>query len=264
MTGWKAIWLTFFYIIIGTLIQVGLLSILHLLDIEGERYWILHEVSMTIGIVTSFYIFYKILIKKEAIPKKDFIDFKSSRLFLLPFIAIGLFLFDKIFFDGYHYIFTDNFKIEKFNIKSIQFNYVDLIYLISPLILAPLLEEIVFRKYIFMKLLEKNSLIPSVLISSLCFSLIHFPNFRNLIPTFIFGIIAAYLFYKTKNILYPIMLHFFGNLLWAILKYYDNGLQENLQGIKFSLLYWFITLSGFAIVVILTKLFLRNIKKAET
>ncbi len=263
MTVWKAILLTLFYIVLGILIQVGLLSLVHLLDLENEKYWILAELCIIISILVSFYIFYRIFIKKQPILKQDLNGIRFARIYLLLFIAIGLFLFDKILFDGYYFIFTDDFKIEKFNIKKYQFDYIQLIYLISPLILAPVLEEIIFRKFIFLNLLEKNSLITSIIISSLCFSMIHLPNFRNLLPTFIFGIIASYLFYKSRNILYPIILHFFGNFLWAIFKYYNHSIQENFQEIKFNFLYWLFTIAGLVMVLIALNLFIKNLNPKQ-
>lgn len=264
MTIWKAFLLTIFYVVSCGVIQIGLLSLRFLIDFENEFYLILSELSIIVSIIFSFFIFDRIFIKEKFFDKKDLKNIKSGQINLLIFIAVGLFLFDKILFDGYHYIFIDNFKIEKIIAKSHQLDYHLIIYLISPLILAPILEELVFRKYIFSKLLEKNSLILSVLISSFCFSLIHLPNYRNLLPTFIFGLIAAYLFYKSRNIIYPIILHFFGNSIWAIFKFYDSSLHQNFQKIKFDYLYWMISISGFVLVLISMKFFIKNEKKAET
>lgn len=264
MNIWKAFLLTIFYVVFCGLIQVGLLSLRFLIHFENEHYWILSEISIIVSIIFSFLIFDKIFIKEKSFHKKDLRKINSSQIYLLLAIAIGLFLFDKILFDGYHYIFIDNFKIEKISAKNYQLDFHLILYLISPLILAPILEELIFRKYIFSKLLENNSLILSVLISSFCFSLIHLPNYRNLLPTFIFGIIAAYLFYKSRNIIYPIILHVFGNSIWAIFKYYDSSLNQNFQKIKFDYLYWMITISGFALVLISMKFFIKNQKKAET
>lgn len=263
MNIWKAILLTLFCMFVDAIIQFSLLSLVRFANFENEKYWILSELCIIISNIASFYIFYRIFIKETFIFKSNFNDLNSSGIYLLFIISIGLFLFDKIFFDGYHYIFTNDFKIEKFLITKHQFDYVQVLYLISPIILAPLLEEIIFRKFLFSKLLEKNSVIISIVVSSFCFSMIHLPNFRNLLPTFIFGIVAAFLFYKTKNIIYPIILHFFGNSIWAIFKYYDNSLQENFQEIKFNFLYWIITISGFFLVLISLKLFIKKTVKAE-
>ncbi|MDX1373252.1 MAG: CPBP family intramembrane glutamic endopeptidase, partial [Nitrososphaeraceae archaeon] len=50
----------------------------------------------------------------------------------------------------------------------------------SAILVSPVLEELFFRKFLFTGLLRKYSQTSSIIISSLCFSLIHLPQFHNL------------------------------------------------------------------------------------
>lgn len=110
------------------------------------------------------------------------------------------------------------------------------------MIVAPIGEELFFRGFIFKNLRRSNRLFKSIIISSICFSLIHLPNYGNILPTLILGILCAYIFYKTKSIIYPIILHFLYNLSslvfqvkWILPKF----LNDNLFGIKYLFFYTF-------------------------
>lgn len=87
-------------------------------------------------------------------------------------------------------------------------------------------EEMVFRGWLLNATVrEKKKWIP-VIINSLMFLLIHFPswigegnfveNFKNLsfLGVIILGIIFSWTFIKSKNILIPILLHMYWDLLY--------------------------------------------------
>jgi len=159
-------------------------------------------------------------------------------LYLL-FVTIGLELIDRPFFDFSKIVDSiRNVTIEPYVYP--ERSNISLIYTgISALIVAPIFEELFFRKYMFKELLKKYSLNLSIIISSICFSLIHLPSYRNLIPTFIFGIICCFIYKKTKNIYYTIILHFFANLSWFIWIYQ----------LEYDFMYW--TLFVFGILIAL-------------
>ncbi len=79
-------------------------------------------------------------------------------------------------------------------------------------IFAPIFEEIIFRFGLYKKLNKKLNIYISILITSLVFSLIHFYNIDGIIILLEISLIWHYLFCKTNNLVYPILLHFFHNL----------------------------------------------------
>ena len=84
-------------------------------------------------------------------------------------------------------------------------------FFILAVIFAPLWEEILFRGIIFQKFASTKSIFWGIIYSSAIFAIIHFRF--DLIPLFIIGIITTLLYCKTKQLMAPILLHFFYNLI---------------------------------------------------
>ena len=181
-------------------------------------------------------------------------------LFYILILTIGLELFDRPFFDFSKIVdFIKDIAIEPYA-KSEKSN-ISIIYKgISALIIAPIFEELLFRKYMYTELLKKYSSNLSIVISSIFFTLIHLPSYRNLIPTFIFGIICCLIYRKTKNIFYTIILHFLANLTVLILVNYGASFYEWSFGLEYNLIYWIL----FGIGVILTLFGIKKITTANT
>jgi membrane protease YdiL (CAAX protease family) len=164
---------------------------------------------------------------------------------LIVIIEIGLHFMERPMFD-----FTR--ILDKINgLEPINYEYSNdsdfwiLFYRGLPvLILAPIFEELLFRKIFFTSLLQRYSLKTSIIVSSVCFALIHLPSFRNLLPTFILGVLACLIYYKTKNILYPIFMHFVGNLIWFILSMRGEQFYDWIFGLNYDLTYWVLVISG--------------------
>ena len=80
---------------------------------------------------------------------------------------------------------------------------------------APVIEELFFRKLLIDKTLACGKK-TAVLASALIFALVH-GNFQQSLYTFFMGLLLAFLYVKTANIVYPILLHmiinFFGGFL---------------------------------------------------
>lgn len=84
------------------------------------------------------------------------------------------------------------------------------IFFFVPSIIGPILEETVFRKIIFGTLYQKYDFHIAAIVSSLVFSLAHF-EFEHVLLYFAVGFVFAYLYYKTKHILVPILSHILMN-----------------------------------------------------
>ncbi len=171
-------------------------------------------------------------------------------IFYLLIITIGLEFFDRPFFDFSKILDSIKNLIAEPYVHTERSN-VTLIYRgISALIVAPIFEELVFRKYLFTELLKKYSLKLSIIISSVCFALIHLPSYRNLIPTFIFGIICCLIYRKTKNIIYTIILHFFANLTWFLFSIYGESFFKWIYGLEYDYTYWLLFLLGIFVTIL--------------
>lgn len=92
-------------------------------------------------------------------------------------------------------------------------------------ILGPTLEELAFRGVIFRSLEKiKKGWFP-IIVSALLFGLCHM-IFVQSVYTFVFGLVAAIIYEKTRNILYPILCHMAINLMSAISGMIPKGIGE--------------------------------------
>ena len=103
--------------------------------------------------------------------------------------------------------------------RSIFFELWYLPALITTCFIFPIAEEIFFRKGIFTILDSKFNLIISTTLSSILFAAIHFPNDRQMVVTFIGGILLAILYKKTNKLIYPIAFHISWNTTVVILNF---------------------------------------------
>ena len=89
-------------------------------------------------------------------------------------------------------------------------------------IMAPVFEEIVFRGIIQKGLINKGvAPMKAILFSSLIFGLVH-GNPWQLVGAVLLGCVLGLVYYKTKSLLLPILLHAFNNLCSAILIFYGK------------------------------------------
>lgn len=135
--------------------------------------------------------------------------------------------------------------------KHFDRDMVTLVYMsISSLIVAPIFEEIIFRKNIFKKLCSRYSLTVAIIVSSSCFALVHISSLTNLIPTFIFGVVCCLMYVKTKRIIYPILLHFFGNFIWFLLAIFGESYYTWLYNQEFGFMYWALVVFGALLIIL--------------
>ncbi len=97
--------------------------------------------------------------------------------------------------------------------------------LITTCLLAPITEEIVYR-YILFRTIRKYSIVLSHLITSLLFGFLHvwfyviieknLVSILTMLPTFFIGLGCSILYDKTKNIIFPILLHIAINMMSSL------------------------------------------------
>ena len=96
-------------------------------------------------------------------------------------------------------------------------------------LLPALGEEFIFRGILqqFGYRVFKNPTF-SVWVTALLFSAIHF-QFEGFIPRFILGVYLGYLFYWTRNLIIPILAHFFNNALMIVASYLNPEMVSQLE-----------------------------------
>ncbi len=101
---------------------------------------------------------------------------------------------------------VDLFGLDQIGINPLNFGLLILAFVV----IAPITEEIIFRGLIFGFIKDKFGLIAALLISSAIFGLLH-PGHH--LSTFVMGLAFALLYYRTKSIAVPIVLHMVWNAL---------------------------------------------------
>lgn len=105
------------------------------------------------------------------------------------------------------------------------------ISMLITVICAPIMEELFFRLIIFKRISRKFNIYLGMVISSLIFGLLHIE--LAIIGAFIFGIACCILYIKYKNILIPMTVHFFNNLI-AFLPQLNLNTQVNSSPITYT------------------------------
>lgn len=261
MKIYKAFFITLVLLLLDALLVTGPFFLLEeYTDLDDESFLQLAELIPLASLVISYLVVFKFFKLKNnnsnLLQKINFL--KPEILLSLVIVAIGLHWLERPFFD-YQKIIDSYLHVEAAPYYPPQLSWLFSYNIFMVLLIAPILEELLFRKFIFSHLLRKHSLPVSAVISSLCFALIHLPNYRNLFPTFFFGIIACLIYNKTRNILYPVILHFLSNFLWVILVLFGEQYYGWIYKLNFDFTYWAIFIFG----IMLTWLGLKRILLKE-
>ncbi len=203
---------------------VGLgLSALFSEDIQQTGWFSVFSYVMTMLMPIVFYYFF--ITKNEG--KKLRFDFstKPLRVYLLIFPM----MFGMIMIADYttQLIPTTGtllgpiYKIYETEFAKLLLNPISLF--LMTVILAPILEEILFRG-IIMKGMINNRVKPitAIIISAFIFGAVHF-NPWQFAGAFLLGLVLGLVYYKTKSLLMPILLHAFNNLLSALMMIYSDS-----------------------------------------
>ena len=105
------------------------------------------------------------------------------------------------------------------------------ISMLVTVICAPLSEELLFRSIIFKRISRKSNIYIGMIISSIAFGILHIE--LAVIGAFIFGLVCCILYVKYKNILIPMTVHFFNNLV-AFLPQLDISTPSQSSTITYS------------------------------
>lgn len=263
MNFWEAILFTLIFQIALLALNLWVFIFPNILESQNENLIFFLDLSPIFSSIIGFTFLWLFILRRNI----NFQNEKSQKINFFAVIAVvlmvfGLYFAERPFYDFYNnVILNQEFKPRNLDISELN-NSMTITELTTGILFAPIFEEMFFRKFIFSKLLKKNSVINSILISSLCFALIHLPNYRQAISCFYAGILYAYIFYKTQNIIYPILLHFIGNLFYYILKFVGADFYVFMKSIKYNFTYWLIVMLGIGTlylgIIIIEKLTKQN------
>lgn len=153
--------------------------------------------------------------------KNDIVNFRYNFIDNLLYSLIIIFglSFTALFINTIDFFIDPSSKesiktlfINASNNYSEQTNMIDLEILFNSfcIVIVIFLEEIYFR-YSLYEIYEKNTKI-FILLSSISFGIYHGYSIARILSSFIIGISLAIVYVKTKNIIYPIIIHFIWNL----------------------------------------------------
>ena len=189
-------------------------------NIMNESVMIVFEYSGLVIVIILIWLFMKFIDKQPLIE----IGFQTQgRLKEINYgILFGLFIM------AFAFVFLSTIGEIVFLSYSLDFNQI--LLSIALFIGVSFFEEIIFRGYMLKNLLESFNPFVALLISSLFFSLIHAsnPNVTSLglCNIFLAGIFLGVSYVFTKNLWFPIALHFSWNFFQAMFGFKVSGLDS--------------------------------------
>lgn len=223
-TGWQRVLL----IIIPYIFIVGFFQFIGVLiaKVNLNNYKpnaITSEQNLIISLFDSLGIFLLLWLCMKFIDKEKFIklgfyrknklyDFISGLLIGVLIMALGFFLLKII----------NQIKFEQFN-----FDFFELIISICFYSLVALAEETLFRGYILRNLMYSFNKYIALIVSSILFSLIHGANpnmdWFSFLDLFLGGVLLGTSYIYTKNLWFPIALHFSWNFFQSLFGFNVSG-----------------------------------------
>lgn len=132
------------------------------------------------------------------------------------------------------------------------------------IVLAPIFEEFICRGVILKGFLEKYSVKKAIIISSLIFGIMHL-NPWQFIGAFVMGLIGGWLFWKTKSLFLPIVVHFSNNLFFSLFGLYvstdyliDKPIRELFGDTSNQIIGISLAISLFCIIIVVIENYFRR------
>ncbi|WP_458329782.1 CPBP family intramembrane glutamic endopeptidase [Peijinzhouia sedimentorum] len=213
----------------------------------------------------SFWIIHKKRFNKIGVSKFQFAKFSPKVLILLIVAVIALQV--GVSSPIINLIPMPDFAKEMFRELSGQKGIFPFLMIV---IAAPVLEELIFRGIILDGLLKRYSLFISILASSLLFGIVHL-NPWQFVSAMVIGFLAGWVYYKTKNLALPMLIHFanngfaFGSMFFLDTdKMMDQSLAEQYGGMtNFYLITGGAILLSVGAILLLKAIFQKDAKKEK-
>ena len=224
--GWKGAFALFAGMIVGTAI-VAVANVFSMFVFKDnlqytDSYLIIANAAGFLGAIFAFDYF---VARPETGRKLNF-NFSTTNfttyLLIFPMMLGMMFIAEFItaqipisgpFFGKFYEYFSDLMK---------QMTNDEATMILLAVIMAPIFEEIVFRGIIQKGLINKGvSPLKAIFFSSLIFGLVH-GNPWQFVGAVLLGCVLGLVYYKTKSLLLPILLHAFNNLCSSLLIFYGK------------------------------------------
>lgn len=235
ISGWARIFLMVLpYLFILALFQIvgGLIMEIDFLDPDLQKSPIVQKLSLRfftfLGTLLIVWLFMKY------VDREKFMDIGLHLNDRLKELFIGFFLGTIIMFLGFGLLQL----LGEIQFQEVVFNFRDLLISIILFLLVSFTEEILFRGYVLRNLMYSFNKYIALILSALLFSFLHGLNpsidtlgFTNI---FLAGILLGITYIHTKNLWFPIALHFSWNFFQAFLGFKVSG-QDAYSFVKFSI-----------------------------
>ena len=170
--------------------------------------------------------------------KRGQLNYKPEHLHLLPFVVLVAYAFlivgefTTLLLPTQTGIWKDLFDELNKSIEKVFNNHIVGFLMVA--VAAPILEETLFRGILLRALLKKFNPYKAILLSALAFGIFHMNPWQFLYAT-VLGLFLGYMYWKTKSLFYPILIHFLLNssMFFASIMIdmkETEGLTEHLTG----------------------------------
>ena len=185
--------------------------------------WLVKGVSYTLSSLTFLFIFIYYY-KKNSISFKDTVNYTKNYNVYSILIMVALSIVLVFGFSNFIGLVDHLYALMGYTPSTdlpIKINSVEnlLVSLCLWAVMPAICEELLFRGIIFKGLTSKFKPFHAMLIGGALFSLMH-GSLQQTLYQFILGVILCFVYFKTDNIVYPIILHFLNNATVVVLEYF--------------------------------------------
>jgi membrane protease YdiL (CAAX protease family) len=156
---------------------------------------------------------------RRKITKKTSLNIQYPSLKIIPFVMTGTVAITI----GIVFPFSDLIPMPEIVAEAFKeaIGHTSIYTFILMVIVAPVLEELAFRGIMLDGMLSKYSPLKSILISSILFGIVHL-NPWQFIDGFIVGIFIGWIYYKTQNVSFAIIVHASVNAIGYICNFFPG------------------------------------------
>lgn len=185
--------------------------------------WLIKGVTYVLNSATFLFIFIYYY-KKNSISFKNTINYTKNYNVYSVLITIALSIVLVFGFSNFIGLLDHIYALVGYIPSSdlpIKINTVEnmLISIVLWAVIPAVCEELLFRGIIFKGLTTKFKPIYAMLIGGALFMLMH-GSLQQTVYQFVLGVVLCFVYYKTNNIFYPILLHFINNTIVIMLEYF--------------------------------------------
>ena len=216
--------------IVAGMIMMSVYDVNNLSEIDVKGYLINGILSQLVMFTGAFVLYLQIT--KQSVKDVLWLNPLESRWFLLTlvFTAVAFLCIELLaVVNGWleylipnHPAIVSSLEISERQLNILQsLDGIQLLYAVVVIGVLPAIgEELVFRGFLLRKLYDYNlNKQMAIGVSALVFAVVHF-QVLNFLPICFMGILLGYVYVQSRNILYPMLIHFLYNGIQVVFAYY--------------------------------------------